>query len=92
MGHATAAGFAEAVAEGDIDLEAALRYHLSANHYPPVPAAMVPVAVAAIEAINAGDYEDHVDMPEGVLFRGHAYGPAYAIAGALHLDAFLDED
>ncbi len=92
MGHATAAGFAEAVEDGSIDLTAALHYHLRVNHFPPHPAFMVPIAQAAVEAMNADDPYDRIPMPDGVLFRGATHAEAYLIADALHLDAFIDNE
>ncbi len=92
MGHATAAGFAEAVEDGDIALGDALSYHLRVNHYPPHPAFMVDVALAAVEALNAGEPHERIAMPDGVLFRGATHADAYLVADALHLDAFIESE
>ena len=45
MGYTTAVGLAE-----ELSLEAGLAYHLQANHYPPVPVAMVQPCIDAIDA------------------------------------------
>lgn len=92
MGHATAAGFAEAVADGSIDLDAALHYHLTANHYPPIPGSMVPVARAAIDAFADDDLGCRIELPEGVTFRGARHATAHAVVEAMNLHAFLDLD
>lgn len=65
MGSLNALGFAEQVEEGNISLTAAVSWHLSSNHYPPVPSFMVPVAVAAIEAGQDEDWDRDVDLPLG---------------------------
>ena len=57
MGATGAFGMAEAVTDGSVSLSAALHWHLRSNHYPPHPLSMIPVAVAAVEAMNAGDYD-----------------------------------
>lgn len=91
MGATSAAGFAEAVGDGDISLDQALSYHLQCNHYPPVPASMVPVCKAAIDAINAEEFDKPIDLPEGVSFKGQTTAPAWEIAEQHHLHAFLDQ-
>lgn len=70
-------------------LEQALVWHLQSNHYPPVPVTMVPVCVEAIEAIEDGDTDRRIELPEGTLYRGQETAPAWAIAEAHHLDAFI---
>jgi len=84
MGLTTAMGLAE-----DLSLEAGLAYHLQANHYPPVPVAMVQPCIDAIDAYYDEDYQRHIDLPEGVLWRGYTYAPASAIVESHHLDAWL---
>lgn len=91
MGNATAAGYAEMVGDG-IDLSMAIRAHFASNMYPPVPQIMVPVAVAAIEAVqNDPEYGpgENIDLPVGVEFRGGIVPTAYDIIEALRLDAFV---
>jgi hypothetical protein len=77
--------------------EQALAWHLTANHYPPVPTSMVAVCLEAIEITNKanwGDaaYSDPIELPDGVTWRGNNYAPASAIIEAHHLDAFLDQE
>ncbi len=90
MGRMQAEGFAEAVADGRIDLDGALRWHLGANHYPPV-SHMLEAAKAAIEAGNDDDFDREVDLPSGVTFRGtgESFAPARSIIESLHLEEFL---
>lgn len=88
MGRMAAEGFAEAVGEGAIDLEQALRWHLTCNHYPPV-GHMLEVALEAIEVANNDDWDFEIDLPGGTLYRGQPAAPASAIIEALHLEEFL---
>lgn len=89
MGATQAQGMADAVSEGLATLEQALTYHLRSNHYPPIPFEMVPVAIAAIEAYNDGDYDRQITLPDGVSWRGQESAPASAICEELHLGAWL---
>ena len=87
MGYTTAVGLAE-----DLSLEAGLAYHLQANHYPPVPVAMVDACIEAIDAYYEDDYSREINLPEGVFWRGQASCPASAIVDAHHLDAWLPQE
>ena len=86
MGHLSALDMAE-----HLDVEQALVWHLTANHYPPVPTSMVPVCIAAIAALNEEDPDRLVDLPDGIEWRSQNYAPAWAVAEAHHLDAWLDD-
>jgi hypothetical protein len=72
------------------DRETALRWHLQSNHYPPVPTSMISVCEAAIDATIDGDYDDEIELPEGVRYQGNNTAPAWAIVEAHHLDAFIE--
>jgi len=72
-------------------LEQGITWQLRCNHYPPVPASMVPVAIAAIQACNAGDPERLIDSP----FEHRQYGfqvPAYEFINAYHLHPWVYND
>lgn len=84
MGHITAVGLAE-----ELSLEAGLAYHLQANHYPPVPVAMVDACIDAIDAYHAEDFQKLIKLPEGITWRGENFAPAHEIVDAHHLDAWL---
>jgi len=76
----------------NLDIERQIGIHLSANHYPPVPAIMVPTCIEAIDAVNdAGLWDLEIPLPEGVLWRGLTTAPAHAIIEAHHLNAWLIE-
>ena len=60
------------------------------NHYPPVPVSMIQPCTDAINAINEGDYEREINLPDGISYRGNTAAPAWSIAEAHHLDAFLE--
>lgn len=89
MGHASALGFAEQVEDGNVTLRAALSWHLTSNHYPPLPSVLVDVAVAALEAADDLDWNRSIDMPEGLTFRDRDEATAGEVVESLHLDAFL---
>lgn len=90
MGHMQAAAYAEAVAEGAVNIEMALAAHLSSNHFPPVSARFVPVAKGAIEMVSLGYPEFEIELPNTYVMT------AEDIVEQLHLAAFLpafdDED
>lgn len=91
MGSLQAGEFARFVGEGEIALEQALSWHLTSNHYPPVPTTMIEPCKQAIEAINEDEPEREITLPEGVSYRNAPTAPAWAIAEQHHLDAFLGE-
>ena len=77
---------------GLASLEQGLTWHLTSNHYPPVPVSMVPVCIAAIDAYNEGDVHRAVKLPDGVSWCGDTYAPAWAIIEQHHLDAWVADD
>lgn len=92
MGYATARGMAECVDGGQISLDQALRWHLTHNHFPPIPESMVPVAKRAIAACNAGEPERILRLPANARHRRLGkLVPAWVVVGGLHLDAFIDQ-
>lgn len=90
MGSLAALGMVEAIGEGRVSLEQALTWHLRSNHYPPLPLALVPVCVAAIDAAIAGDWDSEIQLPDGITWRGFDTAPPHAVIEAHHLEAFLD--
>ncbi len=73
-------------------LTASLHYHLQHNHYPPVPVSMIPVCIAAIDALHEDDPDREIALPEGVFWRNREAAPAWAIAEAHHLGCYIDDD
>lgn len=71
-------------------IDRALSWHLQSNHYPPVPQSMVPVCLAAIDAINEGEFYRAIDLPDGILWRGESAAPAWAVVEGHHLEPFID--
>lgn len=67
MGSLGAQAFAEQVEEGNASLQTAIHWHLTSNHYPPLPTFFVPVAIAAIEAGQDEDWDAELDLPLGCL-------------------------
>ena len=91
MGSTGAIGFAEQVAFGNVKLESALIWHLQSNHYPPLPLALLPVALKAIENGNAQLWDEEITMPEGIGFRNKPTAKTADVIETMHLDSFLDE-
>jgi len=84
---------AQAIAEDtSIPLDTQIRWHLTSNHYPPVPDIMVPVCIVAIEKANNGEWDDEVELPEHVSWRGLTTVPVHAIVEQHHLDAWIIEE
>jgi hypothetical protein len=99
MGMMTAMG----IAETEVSLEQQLAWHLAGNHYPPIPKAMVPVCIEAIDAYWEMDYDRLIQLPTDGLDRngepfqirwrdGSDKAPAHAIIEHAHLDAWLVDD
>jgi hypothetical protein len=90
MGSTQAMGMAEAVDDGMVDLRSALSWHLTSNHYPPIPEIMIDVAMAAIEAGEDEDWDRLIDLPDGVEHRRYGHSvPASAVIEDMHLDPFI---
>ena len=68
------------------DLETAVTWHLRSNHYPPVHADFVPIALKAIELANEGEYDAELTYPNGLVRT-----VAHTVEG-LHLDAYIDNE
>lgn len=84
---------AREMANSGIPLWAQLLWHLTANHYPPMPESMVDVAERAIILANDGGWEAMIDLPEGVSWRGQRdYCTAAEAVESLHLDAWIEEE
>jgi len=76
----------------NLDIETQIAIHLKSNHYPPVPEFMVKPCIEAIDAVNdLGLWELEIPLPEGVLYKGMADAPAWAIIEQHHLDAWIIE-
>lgn len=82
------------LAEGTLglDMASAIGMHLRTNHYPPVPLSMVQPCIDAIDAYWEDDGHRHIDLPEGVSWRGESYAPAWALIESHHLDAWCQDD
>jgi hypothetical protein len=90
MGHNLATELAEGTL--GLDLESAIGMHLRGNHYPPVPLSMVQPCIDAIDAYWEEDIEKHIELPEGVSWRGNDYAPAWALIEGHHLEAWCQDD
>lgn len=69
MGNLGAQAFAGQVDEGNASLRQALSWHITANHYPPLPVAYIDVAEQVIDWVSGCDpYDDEtwdtlIDLP-----------------------------
>jgi hypothetical protein len=73
------------------DLDTALEWHFTANHYPPLPLFLLPMAKEAIAAANEGDGDRLISLPSGVTHRKYGVQvPTWVIIEEFHLDSFLD--
>lgn len=86
MGKAQASGMAEWVRDGNLSLEAAIRWHLRFNHFPPVNEAFVPACVEAIDLIRSDDGDEPVFLPNGRT------ATAWQIIDGLHLEDFCYDE
>jgi hypothetical protein len=92
MGSLHAQEFADMASDGTISIEQSISYHLTSNHFPPVPVSMVSVCIEAIEAVNEGDIHRKINLPAQVFWRGEAQAPAWSIVEGHHLDAWINSD
>lgn len=74
------------------ELRQALSWHLTSNHFPPVPAIMIDPCIEAIENANAEEWDKLVSLPEGVGYKGLTVAPTEAIIDQHHLHSFLAID
>jgi hypothetical protein len=76
------------------DLDTALIWHLTANHYPPLPLSLLPVAKRAIKKAKAGLWAANVSLRgTGVTYTRGKRGdlaPVRACVEAWHLSAFIE--
>jgi hypothetical protein len=89
MGSMQAAEFSLLVDQGALKLRVALEWHLTANHYPPVPLSMLPVCERAIAKAKKGRWESRVRLPKGCTFKGSIYAPVHEVVTGHHLDTFI---
>ena len=73
------------------NLTTALRWHLTSNHFPPVPESCLPVARKAIHYAKREEWDRRLRLPEGMTHRhtGSLASVAECVR-AWHLDAFLE--
>lgn len=70
--------------------DVALQWHLSANHYPPIPGALLPVCKEAIKLAARDKWDEKIDLPKGIEWRGHPWTTTRAIVEYAHLDTFIE--
>ena len=90
MGTTGAIGMAEATTNGDITLETAIGWHLTSNHYPPIPSSMTQPCIDAIDAAIADDWDKEIPLPNGVSYQGKSTAPAWTIVMQHHLEPWIE--
>ena len=79
MGSTQLAGMREMV--GDDCLE----WHLTSNHYPPLPTILIDACREALAALRNEEPDREIYTPEGVQFRNRNSATASEIADSAHL-------
>jgi hypothetical protein len=74
------------------ELRRALSWHLTSNHFPPVPDIMIDPCLEAIRNAEDGEWDKLVSLPEGVGYKGLTVAPTEAIIDQHHLHSFLAID
>jgi hypothetical protein len=80
------------IRDTDATLEQQIAWHLTSNHFPPIPLTMVDVCIRAIDAYNEDNAHKVIGLPEGVGYKGLTVAPAWAIIEQHHLDVWVDSD
>lgn len=75
-----------------LEIRQALSWHLTSNHFPPVPTIMIDPCLEAIANANDGEWDKMVSLPEGVGYKGLTVAPTEAIIEQHHLYSFLAID
>lgn len=88
MGSLQASEIASITRAGGLQLGIALNWHLSSNHYPPVPPAFADTCLAAIEAGQSEDWDTDIKLPRGCRTHSKLIG----IADDQHADCDVQED
>jgi hypothetical protein len=83
--------FATDLASGDFvdSTDRQISIHFSSNCYPPIPQFMLPVAIEAIQAVNEGDFDREIALPDNVQFRNSITVKACEAVDALYLNAWV---
>lgn len=78
------------------DIEPVVRWHLSANCYPPLPEEYVPMCVEAIRSCTLQTDENEkiiLQLPKGMYYKGdQTLVDAWTVVEAFHLEGFLMKD
>ena len=79
--------------EGDMmfDKDTMLHYHLTSNHYPPLPVGLIPFAKRAIELAQDEEWDLPVRVGEGTLRDGDRIITVSEVVEGMHLWGFVGE-
>ena len=73
-------------------IDYALEWHLTSNHYPPVPMYMFDVCKQAIDFAIAEDWDELITLPKQVTFRNRNEARVFEIIENFHLHSFIVQD
>ena len=85
MGHLQASEMARYA-----NLDIALFWHLTSNHYPPLPKSLIKPCKEAIGNAMDGEWDKEVDLPEGIALGEVTSVPTRRIVEACHLEPFIE--
>lgn len=78
------------MAQSEHDRTKAMTWHLTVNHFPPLPVELVPVALEVVETATDPDrWTEEVQLPADITWRGQSTAPVWACVDAWHLDPFI---
>lgn len=82
-----------AVRDGFPGMDVALHYHLTCNHYPPQPEALVEPCRLAIEKASAGEWDDEIDLRTyGARDCPEAIVTVRKLVEDCHLEGFIERE
>ena len=90
MGSTSANDMAYFVRTGEIASDVALYWHLTSNHYPPLPSSLIPTAQRALKKAAAGLWKARVLLPAGATYKGKRTMQVSDVIDWLHLESFLE--
>lgn len=73
------------------NLREGVTWHLTGNHYPPIPVSMVDPCIEAMYAYAEGDSHRRIPLPDPVKWKGQSEAPAVEIIEQHHLWDFTSQ-
>ena len=96
MGYGYAQDLRDQVNEGLCSLEQAVMIHLRSNCYPPMPPALLPACMEALQHMESNEPDMRVQLPDGIQLVSRDMGFEYTdlpraarVVEACRLEAFI---